>query len=55
MRVLRIHAAAAEESAEAAAWYENERHGLGTTSPRQIPGDKRTQKADPSQGILERS
>lgn len=30
MRVLRIHAAAAEEAAEAAAWYENERPGLGT-------------------------
>ena len=29
MRVLRIHAAAAEEAAEAAAWYENERPGLG--------------------------
>jgi toxin ParE1/3/4 len=30
MRVLRIHAAAAEEAAEAAAWYEKERPGLGT-------------------------
>ena len=29
MRVLRIHAAAAEEAAEAAAWYEKERLGLG--------------------------
>ena len=29
MRVLRIHAAAAEEVAEAAAWYEKERPGLG--------------------------
>ena len=29
MRRLRIHAAAAEEAAEAAAWYENERPGLG--------------------------
>jgi toxin ParE1/3/4 len=29
MRVLRIHAAAAEEAAEAAAWYEKERPGLG--------------------------
>ncbi len=30
MRVLRIHAAAAEEAAEAAAWYEKERAGLGS-------------------------
>ncbi len=30
MRVLRIHAAAAEEAAEAAAWYEKKRPGLGT-------------------------
>lgn len=30
MRVVRIHAAAAEEAAEAAAWYESERPGLGT-------------------------
>jgi hypothetical protein len=29
MRALRIHAAAAEEAAEAAAWYERERPGLG--------------------------
>lgn len=29
MRRLRIHAAAAEEAAEAAAWYEKERPGLG--------------------------
>ena len=29
MRVLRIHAVAAEEAAEAAAWYEKERPGLG--------------------------
>lgn len=29
MRRVRIHAAAAEEAAEAAAWYENERSGLG--------------------------
>jgi len=29
IRTLRIHAAAAEEAAEAAAWYENERPGLG--------------------------
>ena len=29
MRVLRIHDAAAEEAAEAAAWYEKERPGLG--------------------------
>lgn len=30
MRILRIHPAAAEEAAEAAAWYEKERPGLGT-------------------------
>jgi len=30
MRALRIHAAAAEEAAEAAAWYEKVRPGLGT-------------------------
>jgi toxin ParE1/3/4 len=30
MRLLRIHSAAAEEAAEAAAWYEKERPGLGT-------------------------
>lgn len=30
MRVLRIHAAAAEEAAEAAAWYEKRRVGLGS-------------------------
>jgi toxin ParE1/3/4 len=29
MRALRIHAAAAEEAVEAAAWYERERPGLG--------------------------
>lgn len=29
MRILRIHEAAAEEAAEAAAWYETERPGLG--------------------------
>lgn len=29
MRAARIHAAAAEEAAEAAAWYERERPGLG--------------------------
>jgi toxin ParE1/3/4 len=29
MRILRIHAAAAEEAAEAAAWYEAKRPGLG--------------------------
>ena len=29
MRVVRIHAAAAEEAVEAAAWYESERRGLG--------------------------
>ena len=29
MRILRILAAAAEEAAEAAAWYEKERSGLG--------------------------
>ena len=30
MRRVRIHAAAVEEAAEAAAWYEKERPGLGT-------------------------
>lgn len=30
MRVLRIHEAAAEEAAEAEAWYEKERPGLGS-------------------------
>jgi toxin ParE1/3/4 len=30
MRRVRIHAAASEEAAEAAAWYEKERPGLGT-------------------------
>lgn len=30
MRRLRIHSAAAEEAAEAAAWYEKEHPGLGT-------------------------
>ena len=30
MRQVRIHAAAAEEAAEAAAWYERERPGLGS-------------------------
>ena len=29
MRRVRIHAAAGEEAAEAAAWYERERSGLG--------------------------
>jgi toxin ParE1/3/4 len=29
MRHIRIHAAVAEEAAEAAAWYEKERPGLG--------------------------
>jgi hypothetical protein len=36
MRVLRIHAAAAEEAAEAAAWYEKERPGLGADFERAI-------------------
>jgi hypothetical protein len=36
MRVLRIHAAAAEEAVEAAAWYENERPGLGVDFERAI-------------------
>jgi len=36
MRVLRIHAAAAEEAAEAAEWYENERPGLGADFARAI-------------------
>jgi hypothetical protein len=36
MRLLRIHAAAAEEAVEAAAWYENERPGLGADFERAI-------------------
>jgi toxin ParE1/3/4 len=36
MRVLRIHAAAAEEAAEAAAWYEKERIGLGSEFERAL-------------------
>ena len=36
MRVLRIHAAAAEEAAEAAAWYEKERLGLGADFARAV-------------------
>ena len=36
MRVLRIHAAAAEVAAEAAAWYEKERPGLGADFERAI-------------------
>ena len=36
MRVLRIHAAAAEEAVEAAAWYEKERLGLGTDFERAV-------------------
>ena len=36
MRVLRIHAAAAEEAAEAAAWYEKERPGLGAEFERAV-------------------
>lgn len=36
MRVLRIHSAAAEEAAEAAAWYEKERPGLGADFERAI-------------------
>lgn len=36
MRTLRIHEAAAEEAAEAAAWYERERPGLGTEFERAI-------------------
>lgn len=36
MRPVRIHAAAAEEAAEAAAWYENESPGLGTDFERAI-------------------
>jgi hypothetical protein len=36
MRVLRIHAVAAEEAAEAAAWYENGRPGLGFDFERAI-------------------
>jgi hypothetical protein len=36
MRRVRIHEAAAEEAAEAAAWYENERPGLGTDFQRAV-------------------
>lgn len=36
MRRLRIHAAAANEAAEAAAWYERERPGLGVEFERAI-------------------
>jgi toxin ParE1/3/4 len=36
MRPLRIHDAAAEEAAEAAAWYEQERPGLGVEFERAI-------------------
>jgi hypothetical protein len=36
MRSLRIHMAAAEEAIEAAAWYENERAGLGADFERAI-------------------
>jgi toxin ParE1/3/4 len=35
-RRLRILAAAAEEAAEAAAWYENERPGLGAAFAREV-------------------
>ena len=36
MRSVRIHAAAAEEAAEAAAWYERERPGLGVDFERAV-------------------
>ena len=36
MRRVRIHAAAAEEAAEAAAWYEKERAGLGADFERAV-------------------
>ena len=36
MRAVRIHAAAAEEAAEAAAWYERARPGLGAEFERAI-------------------
>jgi hypothetical protein len=36
MRRVRIHAAAAEEAAEAAAWYERERPGLGLDFERAV-------------------
>ena len=36
MRALRIHAEAAEEAVEAAAWYEKERSGLGVEFERAI-------------------
>jgi hypothetical protein len=36
MRRVRVHAAAAEEAAEAAAWYEKERPGLGREFERAV-------------------
>ena len=36
MRVVRILAAAADEAAEAAAWYESERYGLGAEFERAV-------------------
>jgi len=36
MRALRIHEAASDEAAEAAAWYEKERPGLGTEFERAV-------------------
>jgi hypothetical protein len=36
MRALRIHEAASEEAAEAAAWYEAERPGLGADFERAV-------------------
>ena len=36
MRRVRIHAAAAEEAAQAAAWYERERPGLGVDFERAV-------------------
>ena len=36
MRSVRIHAAAAEEAAQAAAWYERERPGLGADFERAV-------------------
>jgi len=36
MRRARIHAAAVEEAAEAAAWYERERAGLGAEFERAV-------------------
>jgi hypothetical protein len=40
MRALRIHEAAVDEAAEAAAWYEKERPGLGAEFEHAIDGGR---------------